>query len=115
MYDDLRPAAAGAHGAVAVLHVSEVGLPVDDVRALAARLQEQLGIAPYPVSRPIAEDFAYLGDIVGQLVVVKIGHPWLPTQTVRAAVAPMHLTISGHQAQQIQLAPYPYTMTVTAS
>jgi catechol-2,3-dioxygenase len=115
VYDDLSHAAAGAEGAACVLHVSEVGLPVEDVRELSARLQEQLGIEPYPVSRPISEDFAYLGDIFGQLVVVKIGHPWLPTQTVRASVAPVHLTINGQQAQQIQLSPYPYTMTVTAS
>ena len=114
-YEDLRQEAAGAEGAAAVLHVSEVGLPVADVRALAARLQEALGIEPYPVSRPIAEDFAYLGDIFGQLVVVKLGHPWLPTQTVRATVAPVHLTLSGPQAQQLALAPYPYTITVTAS
>jgi catechol-2,3-dioxygenase len=115
VYDDLSHEAAGADGAASVLHVSEVGLPVEDVRKLSARLKEQLGIAPYPVSRPISEDFAYLGDIFGQLVVVKIGHPWLPTQTVRAAMAPVHLTISGQQEQQIQLSPYPYSMTVTAS
>ena len=35
-----------------------------------------LGIEPYPVSRPASEDFAYLGDVFGQFVVVKIGHPW---------------------------------------
>lgn len=97
-----------------MLHVTEVGLPVADVRTLAARLQEALEIEPYPVSRPIAEDFAYLGDTFGQLVVVKIGHPWLPTQTVRATVAPVHLTLSGPQALPLEHSPYPYTITVTA-
>ena len=107
--------AAETNGMASVLSVSEIGLPVEDVRALATQLQEQLGIEPYPVSRPASEDFAYLGDIFGQLVVVKIGHPWLPTQTVKAMVAPVHLTIRGQQKRHLQLPPYPYTITVATS
>jgi catechol 2,3-dioxygenase-like lactoylglutathione lyase family enzyme len=64
---DLSHEATGADGAASVLHVSEVGLPVEDVRELSARLKDQLGIEPYPVSRPISEDFAYLGDIFESL------------------------------------------------
>ena len=93
--------------------MSEIGLPVADVLALAATLKEQFGIEPYPVSRPISEEFAFLGDIYGQLVVVKVGRPWLPTETVRAAVAPVQLTISGQRERQWQFSPYPYTRIVT--
>ncbi len=103
----------GAFGPATILYVSEIGLPVADVLALAATLKEQFGIEPYPVSRPISEEFAFLGDIYGQLVVVKVGRPWLPTETVRAAVAPVQLTISGQRERQWQFSPYPYTMTVT--
>jgi catechol-2,3-dioxygenase len=113
--DDLSYEMAGADGVSAVLRVSEVGLPVTDVQALAAQLKEQLGIEPYPVSRPASEDFGYLGDVYGQLVVVRIGHPWMPTQTVRAAVAPIQLTISSQQEPQVQLSPYPYIITAAAS
>jgi hypothetical protein len=113
--DDLSYETARADGVSSVLRVSEVGLPVADVRALTAQLKEQLGIKPYPVSRPASPDFGYLGDVSGQLVVVRIGHPWMPTQTVRAEVAPVQLTISGQQEQQIQLSPYPYIITVAAS
>ena len=95
-----------------MLHVSEIGLPVEDVPALAATLKDTLDIKPY--SGPVSENFAFLGDIYGQLVVVKIGRPWLPTETVRAAVAPVQLTITGQQALQLQLSPFPYTLTVTA-
>jgi len=103
----------GADGAVCVLHVSEIGLPVEDVPAFADLLHKQFAIEPYGGS--ISEDFAFLGDIFGQLVVVKVGRPWLPTETVQAAVAPVHLTISGQREQQVQLLPYPYTITVSAS
>jgi hypothetical protein len=103
----------GAFGAASVLHVSEVGLPVEDVPAFADLLQKQFAIEPYGGS--ISEDFAFLGDISGQLVVVRIGRPWLPTETVPAAVAPVQLMISGQREQQVQILPYPYTITATAS
>ncbi len=102
-----------AFGGASVLHVSEIGLPVEEVPAFADLLHKQLTISPY--GGPISEGFAFLGDISGQLVVVKIGRPWLPTETVRAAVAPMRLTISGQREQQVQFLPYPYTITTTVS
>ena len=104
-----------AFGPASVLHVSEVGLPVEDVLALAAQLKEQQGFGPYPASLPISEGFAFIGDIYGQLVVVKVGRPWLPTETVLATVAPVQITVSGLREQQIQLLPYPYAINVTAS
>src|SRR5712692_3925675 len=103
----------GAFGAASVLHVSEIGLPVEDVPAFADLLQKQFTIEPYGGS--ISEEFAFLGDISGQLVVVKIGRPWLPTDTIQAAVAPVRLTISGQREKQVQFLPYPYTITVTTS
>jgi hypothetical protein len=72
---DLGRETAGVFGSADVLHVSEIGLPVEDVLQLSARLKEQLGIEPYPLSRPISEDFAYLGDISGQL---GGGQSWSP-------------------------------------
>ena len=100
----------GPFGPAAILHVSEVGLPVEDVLQLAATVKDQLALEPYPASSPISQEFAYLGDIFGQLVVVKTGRPWLPMQAVPAAVAPVRLTISGHRERQVELWPYPYTI-----
>ncbi len=93
--------------------MSEIGLPVEEVPAFADLLRKQFTISPYGGS--ISEESAFLGDISGQLVVVKIGRPWLPTETVRAAVAPVRLTISGQREQQVQFLPYPYTLAMTAS
>lgn len=89
-----------------VLHVSEIGLPVEDVPELAARLREQLAIEPYGGS--VTPAFAFLGDIFGQLVVVQVGRPWLPTETVLAHVAPVRLAMSGQRQQLFQFTPYPY-------
>jgi catechol-2,3-dioxygenase len=103
----------GDFGPADVLHVSEIGLPVEDVPAQAALLHEKLGIGPYGGS--VSENFAFLGDIYGQLVVVKIGRPWLFSETVQAAPAPVQLTISGQREQQFQLAPHPYDVRVASS
>jgi hypothetical protein len=115
VYDDLSQEHTVADGTASVLSVSEIGLPVEDVLQFSTRVKEQLGVEPYPLSRPASEEFGFLGDASGQLVVVKLGHAWMPTETMRATVAPMQLTISGLRAQQIQLSPYPYTITVTPS
>jgi catechol 2,3-dioxygenase-like lactoylglutathione lyase family enzyme len=110
---DLDQETERAFGPADILHVSEIGLPVEDVPALAALLHEKLAIQPY--RSPITEEFTFLGDIYGQLVVVKIGRPWLFSENISASPAPVRLTISGQREQQIQLSPFSYTLNVLAS
>lgn len=71
---------------------------------------DTLDIKPYGGS--VSENFALMGDIYGQLVVVKVGRPWLPTETVLAIVSPVQLTVRGQRERQLQLSPYPYAFTV---
>lgn len=110
---NLEQETAEAFGPTEILHVSEIGLPIEDVPALATMLKDTLNIEPY--GSPVSESFAFLGDIYGQLVVVKIGRPWLPTTTVLAAVAPVQLTIRGQRKSQLSLSPFPYTLSVTTN
>ncbi len=110
---DLDQETEGGFGSADILHVSEIGLPVEDVVAQASVLQETFALQPY--GGPISEDFAFLGDIYGQLVLVKIGRPWLPTQTVLAAPAAVRLTISGQRKEALHLWPHPYTLAVLPS
>ncbi|GER90715.1 hypothetical protein KDW_48770 [Dictyobacter vulcani] len=105
---------AGDFGPEDVLRVSEIGLPVEDVPALAEQLEKQLGIVSYPTANEVSAGFGYLGDIFGQLVVVKAGRPWLPGETMPAIVSPVHVVIEGQHEQQLQLSPYPYTITAQA-
>jgi catechol 2,3-dioxygenase-like lactoylglutathione lyase family enzyme len=107
---DLDHETEGPFGPPQVLHVSEIGLPVEDVLAQVSLLKEKIDIEPY--RGLVSEEFAFLGDMYGQQVVVKIGRPWQPAETLLAAVAPMQLTMSGKPEQQLQLAPFPYTITV---
>ena len=107
---DLEHETEGPFGPAQMLHVSEVGLPVEDVLAQVSLLREKLAIEPY--GGLVSEEFAFMGDMYGQLVVVKIGRPWQPAETLLAAVAPMQLTMSGKPEQQVQLSPFPYAITV---
>jgi catechol-2,3-dioxygenase len=107
---DLDYETEGPFGLPQVLHVSEIGLPVEDVLAQVSLLKEKLNIEPY--GGLVSAEFVFLGDIYEQLVVVKIGRPWQPTETLLAAVSPMQLTMSWKSEQQLQLAPFPYIFTV---
>jgi catechol-2,3-dioxygenase len=107
---DLDHETEKAFGPAHVLHMSEVGLSVEDVLAHMSLLKEKLDIEPY--EGLVSEEFAFMGDIYGQLVVVKIGRPWQQAETLLAAVAPMQLTMSGKPEQQVQLSPFPYTIPV---
>jgi hypothetical protein len=110
VYYDLNHETEGPFGPAQVLHVSKIGLPVEDVLAQVSLLKEKLTIEPY--RGLVSEEFAFMGDMYGQLVVVKIGRPWEPAETLMAAVSPVQFTMSGKSEQQFQLSPYPYTITV---
>jgi catechol 2,3-dioxygenase-like lactoylglutathione lyase family enzyme len=71
---DLNHETERPFGPAQVLHVSEVGLPVEDVLAQVSLLKEKLAIEPY--GGRVSAEFAFMGDIYGQLVVVKIGRPF---------------------------------------
>ena len=95
---DLNHETDGPFEPAQVLQVSEVGLPVEDVLAQGSLLKEKLAIEAY--GGLVSEEFAFMGDMDGQLVVVKIGRPWQPAETLLAAVSPMQFMMSGKPEQQ---------------
>ena len=105
------PAKAGARfGPEDILHISEIGLVVEDVPAIAKQLQTRLGIEVYRDSS--FEDFAQLGDINGVLILAKRGRLWAPDERQPAVVSPVRVSILGALAQRIILEPYPYVLEV---
>jgi catechol 2,3-dioxygenase-like lactoylglutathione lyase family enzyme len=113
MQDEVACDLQDGFGSASVLHVAEIGLPSEDVPALAAMLRQHLDLEPY--GGPIAEDFAFMGDRAGYVVLVKTGRLWFPTRTLPATVAPVHMVLVGRLERQVDLAPYPYTIAVTCS
>lgn len=81
---DLPPGPDEVFGADHVLNLSELGVPVPDVKAAVAFLQQDFAIQPYS---PASEDFAPLGNVQGLFILVREGRPWYPTEDMAAASA----------------------------
>jgi extradiol dioxygenase family protein len=93
-----------------ILHISEIGLVVDDVPGLVNELKTKLGIEVYRGSS--FENFAQIGDINGVLVLVKRGRLWAPDERQPAIVSPVRVSILGTLSHQITFEPYPYKLEV---
>ena len=66
-------------GVESLLEISEVGLPVSDVRGTVHRLTGQFELETYRGEG--SEDFAAVGDEHGLLIVVLEGRPWFLTDS----------------------------------
>jgi catechol-2,3-dioxygenase len=110
---DLDRETSGDFGAQDILHVSEIGLPVDDVPAQVNHLQALLGVEPYKGQR--YDSFTPVGDIYGLFIVVSTGRLWVPDMTSPATIAPTAVTVEGTEEQHYTLAPLPYDVHVTQS
>jgi catechol-2,3-dioxygenase len=108
--EDLPAKAGEDFGPEDLLHISEIGLVVDDVPGMVQQLKTRLGIEVYRDSS--FEDFAMLGDINGMLILVKRGRLWSPDERQPAVVSPVRVSFLGTLAQQITLEPYPYVLEV---
>lgn len=87
------PLGSATFGPGALLGVSEVGVPVDDVRATAARLRATCGLEPFGADP--SSTFGAVGDDEGLLVLVAPGRPWFPTADVVSGPAPCSVRVSG--------------------
>ena len=61
-----------------MVKLNEIGLPVQNPLAISKTLIEEYGIQPIEPSI-MREDFCWVGDYNGVLIVPKIGRNWLPT------------------------------------
>jgi catechol-2,3-dioxygenase len=78
-----------APGGDLFLEISEVGLPVADVRAAVEWLEGELGLPHFSGNR---RDFSAVGDDRGLFIVVPVGRPWLFTDEPAPDV-PLRVTI----------------------
>ena len=88
-----RPnATAGPFSFADILHISEVGIPVDDTIGAANDLQSTFGIRPF--DEP-SETFAPMGSDDGLLILVRTGRIWKPTDDQAALPLPLHVEARG--------------------
>jgi catechol 2,3-dioxygenase-like lactoylglutathione lyase family enzyme len=81
------------------LSLAEVGLPVEDVPAAVAALQDQLELPAYDDGDAT---FAALGDDDGLLIVVRVGRGWFPVG-VPSGSAPIEVRITGAGSGEVEV------------
>jgi catechol-2,3-dioxygenase len=81
------------------LSLAEVGLPVEDVPAAVAALQDQLDLPAYDEGD---ESFAPLGDDDGLLIIVRVGRSWFPVGEPSGS-APIEVRITGAGSGEVEV------------
>lgn len=77
----------------AIQSVSEIGLPVENVKEECEKLIARGGLA-YFAKQPPCETFSVLGDDSGLLILVPIGRNWYPTADMASEAHPVKMRIS---------------------
>ncbi len=84
----------------AIQSVSEMGLPVENVKEECEKLIARGGF-PYFDKQPPCETFSVLGEDTGLLIMVPVGRHWYPTADMAAEAHPVKLRIrhAGHTVE----------------
>jgi hypothetical protein len=109
---DLANPAPGGFSSADILCVSEIGLIVDDVIAVADSLKGVVGLSSY---RGASDLFTALGDEMGLLLVMKRGRflNFDPSTDEKAArVYPTAATVGAPGAATHRIAGFPYVLTL---
>jgi len=106
----LRNSAPGAFGVEDILNLSEIGIVVHDVAAAVRTFESSLGLGVYAKSWP---QFAPVGDVHGQFIVVSLDRVWLMTKDLKSAIYPTGVTLRGEQPDHLRLGELPYDIRLT--
>ncbi len=98
-------------GSRSIREVSEVGLPVANVRESVNTVQSRLGIGVFDAGD--GETFTALGDEHGLFITVKRGRAWFPTSDRYADFYPLGVKLQGTQDRHVTLAGLPYEIETT--
>jgi catechol-2,3-dioxygenase len=96
-----------------IRQVSEIGLPVANVRQASETLQAELGVGVFDAGD--GETFTALGGDYGLFITVKRGRAWFPTSDQFADFYPMTMTLHGAADKQVTLPDLPYRIEVKQS
>lgn len=88
-----------APGDELLMEISEVGVPVADVGAAVAFLENELELPHFSGDR---ENFSAVGDDHGLFIVVPVGRVWLFSER-QSADAPVRVTIEGPEPRRVEL------------
>lgn len=104
---DLQNAVNGAFDSGQILNVSEIGIPSEDVLAIAKEICERLQVSVFR-GEPDAT-FTPVGDDHGLFIIPVVGRLWLPTHTpgVPAKLLPVRVKVAiNGTVWEVQGVPY---------
>jgi len=107
VHHDLANGASEPFGPQHILWQSEIGLVVPDVPAAEKQIADALGLHYYRDHSPV---FSGIGDVRGQLIVVKKDRVWLPTLDVHADVFPTEVELGGISKGTLEVPGLPYSV-----
>lgn len=88
--------------------ICEVGLPLRNIKETQAILSNFL----FDEEKRNNDDFAFYGNKLGHLVLVKEGRFWYPTKR-KSIIYPLEVVVSGKVECEFKLLDYPYFFKVT--
>ena len=109
VHHDLANGTSEAFSEKQILWESEIGLVMPDVPAAEREIEQALGLRYY---RDHSPNFSGVGDIRGQLIVVKKDRIWLPTLDVAADVFPTGVELGGAKNGALNFSELPYSLRV---
>jgi catechol 2,3-dioxygenase-like lactoylglutathione lyase family enzyme len=103
-------ASDGTFGPESILHMSEIGLPSEDVQRTVRKLQADLELDVYDSEIPA---FSAVGDPQGLIIVTSLDRIWYPNTRVPSSYNPVEicLVLNSGERYQINAPPYPCEIT----
>ncbi|WP_428658182.1 VOC family protein [Runella sp.] len=108
---DLGKQETSSFTAASVLCVSEIGLPVKNVKKECEALISRYGFA-YFAKQPPSDTFSVIGEDTGLLIVVPIGRNWYPTNDMASEAHYVRLIIM-HSGKEMTLSYHESTIPKT--
>lgn len=106
----LNNSSNGRFSAKSILSVSEIGMPVKDVRKFYERLYDELDL---PLFTGDLKTFTAAGDDNGLIIIVPEERHWFP-DCPRAEIFPISIEIDGIKNEEIVFTEYEYSVRSTA-
>jgi catechol-2,3-dioxygenase len=98
-----------AFGPHSFLHISEIGLPTQNMLEMIEWFTKTLEVKTY---KSFDETFAPIGDVYSLVIAVPEDRIWFPDTGIPAQILPVELTIHGEQAITHEIPNTPYIVHV---
>jgi catechol-2,3-dioxygenase len=111
---DLPPSSPAQFSAHSILSISEIGLPVPEIKPVFEQINQNFSLPMYSKISNLTS-FCAAGSSEGLLIIVPLNRAWFPTQTING-VFPLEIWLAVNASEEInfQLNNLPYQVNLIA-